>query len=91
MYLTMSNEGYDARLFRFSPSSKMRSDDETIKGSHQTPQNDELWMIGCLGFSSFCSEVNKTEDRTCAIAQPVFKKYFLTPHTIKKHIIYDLA
>ena len=59
----MSDEGYDARLFRFSPSSKMRSDDETIKGSHQTPQNDELWMIGCLGLSSFCSEVNKTKYR----------------------------
>ena len=59
MYLTMLDEGYDARLFRFSPSSVMDPDDETIRGSHKIPLNDELWMIGCLGLSSFCSEVNK--------------------------------
>ena len=82
MYLTMSDEGYDARLFRFSPSSDKDLDDETIRGSHKTPLNDELWMVGCLGLSSFCSEVNKTEYRSSAIAQHVLKNYLLTPQII---------
>ena len=52
MYGAMFNEGHDARLFRFSPAA-----DGSIKGSHKSPPNVELWQVGCLGLSTPCSQV----------------------------------
>jgi len=51
MYGAMLDEGHDARLFRFS-----KAADETIKGSHKSPKNVELWQVGCLGLSTPCSQ-----------------------------------
>jgi len=51
MYVAMFNEGHDARLFRFSPAA-----DGSIKGSHKSPPNVELWQVGCLGLSTPCSK-----------------------------------
>ena len=47
MYDKLMNEGHDARLLRFSPSS-----DGTIPGSHQNPKNANYWKVGCLGITS---------------------------------------
>ena len=52
MYEKMIDEGHDARLFRFSP-----SEDKTIKGSHKSPRNVELWQVGCFGLTEPCSQV----------------------------------
>ena len=60
MYEKMTDEGHDARLFRFSPSSDRDPADNSIKGSHQTMQNEQLWMVGCLGLTAPCSEVVKS-------------------------------
>ena len=47
MYDKLMNEGHDARLLRFSPSS-----DGTIPGSHQNPKNGNHWKVACLGITS---------------------------------------
>ena len=56
MYGAMLNEGHDARLFRFSPAFEIDTS-QSINGSHSSPQNVELWQVGCLGLSTPCSQV----------------------------------
>jgi len=51
MYEKLVNEGHDARLFRFSPSS-----DGTIAGNHQDLKNNPFWQVGCLGITDSCSQ-----------------------------------
>merc|ERR1739844_439783 len=55
MYEKMLDEGHDARLLRFSPST-----DETIKGGHQDPRNLNYWQVGCLGITESCTEACET-------------------------------
>ena len=62
MYEAMLEEGHDARLLRFSPSS-----DDTIKGGHQDPRNLDYWQVGCMGITASCSQVRKAMKKLAQI------------------------
>lgn len=78
MYERATQEGHDARLFRFSPSK-----DGTIKGGHSDPKNPDYWRVACLGITPKCgqacevsfvqcvetSDVSTAEQRTKSFSQ----------------------
>lgn len=64
MYERLLNEGHDARLMRFSP-----SDDGTVPGNHQDPQNKVYWTVGCLGMTESCSQDCEDSFLTCLEGQ----------------------
>ena len=53
MYEKLKTEGHDYRLLRFRPSTT----DKTIPGGHIPIQNEEHWIVGCLGITPKCNQV----------------------------------
>ena len=60
MYEKLVDEGHDARLLRFS-----KSNDDTIEGSHKSPQNKAHWYVGCLGIKEPCSTECEASFASC--------------------------
>jgi len=60
MYEALSDEGHAVRYMQFSP-----SDDGTIQGGHENPQNVAYWQVGCWGITEQCSSECETAFVSC--------------------------
>ena len=65
MYNALVEEGHDARLFRFEPSTDYDATDDSIAGSHSQPKNVVHWQVGCLGITDPCSATCEASLTTC--------------------------